>query len=244
MSDKMVNNRIVAYLFICLLIFFSCISYGLTADASENTITVSTVRGDLGDTVFLYLIASYIKTAGFQLEIFYDEETLELQDSVQGKRIIDLINNGSITINDKSKGFIRLLFYHHENVVIREIVKMEFKVISEINGVSAVYIDKNSDYNEIYDENVEPININYISGGVRGRDRSYIVDNGEIGVSDAILILRHVVGLVDIGKVYGLEALQRAKVTGGEGPSVADAIAILRFIVGLNDSFFIQVLKI
>ncbi len=62
--------------------------------------------------------------------------------------------------------------------------------------------------------------------------------DGSIDVGDAILVLRHIVGLVDIEEEYGAEALVRAKVSGGEGPvDVGDAILILRYIVGLIDNF-------
>ncbi len=57
-------------------------------------------------------------------------------------------------------------------------------------------------------------------------------------MGDAILILRHIVGLIDIEAEYGPEALIRAKVnTGGGALDVGDAILILRYIVGLITKF-------
>ncbi len=50
----------------------------------------------------------------------------------------------------------------------------------------------------------------------------------------AILVLRHIVGLITLEP----DAKERAKVTGGAGKlSVQDAILILRYIVGLTDTF-------
>jgi PKD repeat protein len=65
--------------------------------------------------------------------------------------------------------------------------------------------------------------------------------NGQVDVGDAILVLRHIVGLVDIGAEYGPEALIRAKVnTGGGALDVGDAILILRYIVGLITKFPVE----
>lgn len=75
----------------------------------------------------------------------------------------------------------------------------------------------------------------WIYGGV-----SYYgdIDNsGDISVTDAILVLRHVVKSIDIAEVYGEDALNRAGVSGGEGLTVNDAILILRYIVGLIEGF-------
>ncbi len=60
--------------------------------------------------------------------------------------------------------------------------------------------------------------------------------NNVVNVADAILILRHIVGLIDIESLYGPSALSRARVSGATGPlNIADAILILRYIVGLTD---------
>ncbi|NLZ27586.1 MAG: hypothetical protein GX887_01300, partial [Firmicutes bacterium] len=64
-----------------------------------------------------------------------------------------------------------------------------------------------------------------------------ITGSGDVSVQDAIIVLRHIVGLVDIEKEYGPEAMIRARVGGDDGLSVADAILILRYIVGLIDEF-------
>lgn len=60
--------------------------------------------------------------------------------------------------------------------------------------------------------------------------------NGTIDVSDAILLLRHIVGLA------GLEPLQQVAgdVNGDGRVDVADAILILRRIVGLIDRFPVE----
>ncbi len=64
-------------------------------------------------------------------------------------------------------------------------------------------------------------------GDVNGDDK--------IDVVDAILVLRHIVGLINLETEYGPGALVRAKMSGGIGePNVGDAILILRHIVGLN----------
>ncbi len=62
--------------------------------------------------------------------------------------------------------------------------------------------------------------------------------DGNIDIGDAILILRHIVELVDIGELYGPEALVRARVSSPTGEvDVGDAILILRYIVGLITEF-------
>ncbi len=65
--------------------------------------------------------------------------------------------------------------------------------------------------------------------------------DGRIDVADAILVLRHIVGLLDIGEEYGPEALVRGRVSGPTGGiNVGDAILILRYIVGLIPQFPIE----
>lgn len=76
------------------------------------------------------------------------------------------------------------------------------------------------------DITVNAIFISRIKGDVSG--------DGEVDVADAILLLRHIVGLTDLDEV----ALFRAKVSeGGKEPNVGDVILILRYIVGLIDGF-------
>ena len=67
--------------------------------------------------------------------------------------------------------------------------------------------------------------------------RGDVNGDGKIDVSDVILILRHIVGIIDIAEEYGAAALERAKVSGDDDLSVADAILLLRYIVGLVDDF-------
>jgi hypothetical protein len=65
--------------------------------------------------------------------------------------------------------------------------------------------------------------------------------DGRIDVGDAILVLRHIVGLIDLEAEFGSGALQRAKVSGSEEPvNVGDAILILRYIVGLVKEFPVE----
>lgn len=67
--------------------------------------------------------------------------------------------------------------------------------------------------------------------------------DGHIDVSDAILTLRHIVGLVNLKDKYGADALIRAKVTKGEGePNVGDVVLILRYIVGLIETFPVELM--
>ncbi len=62
---------------------------------------------------------------------------------------------------------------------------------------------------------------------------------GEVEIADAILVLRHVAGLIDLRHVelFGEGAFERALVSGGEEPRVEDAVLILRYIAGLIDDF-------
>ncbi len=63
-------------------------------------------------------------------------------------------------------------------------------------------------------------------------------EDGEINVLDAVLILKHIVGLIDLEEEYGPTALDRAKVSGSGGKlNAGDAILILRYLVGLIDSW-------
>ncbi len=65
--------------------------------------------------------------------------------------------------------------------------------------------------------------------------------DGQIDVEDAILILRHLVGLIDIEAAFGSHAYTRAKVSGkGETLNVGDAILILRHAVGLITDFPVE----
>ena len=61
--------------------------------------------------------------------------------------------------------------------------------------------------------------------------------DGLVDVGDAILVLRHIVGLVNIENEYGAEAIVRANVNGDGDVDVGDAILILRYIVGLISEF-------
>ncbi len=63
----------------------------------------------------------------------------------------------------------------------------------------------------------------------------HVTGGYNIGVNDAIAILRHIVNLNDLREshTYPSNAFNRARVSGKEAPSVEDAILILRYIVGL-----------
>ncbi len=62
--------------------------------------------------------------------------------------------------------------------------------------------------------------------------------DGWVSINDAILILRHSVGLIDLEANYGPESLDRARVNGGKGvPDLADALLILRRVTGLINAF-------
>ncbi len=63
-----------------------------------------------------------------------------------------------------------------------------------------------------------------------------VTGNGEISVQDAIMVLRHIVGLIELDT----EQLVRAMVSGGESLTVQDAIQILRHIVGLINKFPVE----
>ncbi len=73
------------------------------------------------------------------------------------------------------------------------------------------------------------------AGTVQGFEVRYgdVNNDHRVNVVDAVLILRHTVGLIDIEEIYGTRGLRSAKVTpGGREPDVTDAIAILQYIVG------------
>ncbi len=54
-------------------------------------------------------------------------------------------------------------------------------------------------------------------------------DDGRIDVEDAILVLSHIAGLIDIGEEYDHQALVRARVSSQTGEvDVGDAVLILR----------------
>lgn len=65
--------------------------------------------------------------------------------------------------------------------------------------------------------------------------------NWEVDISDAVVVLRHIAGLINISDEFCPTALLRAKVTqSGEELNVGDAILILRRIVGLITEFPVE----
>ena len=60
--------------------------------------------------------------------------------------------------------------------------------------------------------------------------------SGEVNVGDAILVLRGIVGLIELNP----EQLEAADVSGSNGVDVSDAILILRYIVGLITEFPVE----
>lgn len=65
--------------------------------------------------------------------------------------------------------------------------------------------------------------------------------NGSINVADAILLLRHIIGFVDLEQAYGAEALIRARVSCSHGaPAIEDAILILQYVLDLIEQFPVQ----
>ncbi len=76
---------------------------------------------------------------------------------------------------------------------------------------------------------ISTINV-FSYGDIRGK--------GSVNVSDAILVLRHIVGLIDISEEFGPDSLVRARVRETNGDvNVEDAILILKYIVGLIPNF-------
>lgn len=87
------------------------------------------------------------------------------------------------------------------------------------------------------DKAVSKEGIYFQYGEVPGRYGD-IAGNGLVDVNDAILILQHIVGQINIETDYGSDALLRAKVSDdGRDINIGDAILILRRNVGLIDFF-------
>ena len=63
--------------------------------------------------------------------------------------------------------------------------------------------------------------------------------SGSVTVADAIIVLRHLVGLTDLNSKehYDEFAAKRAMVSSDSSITVKDAIKILRKVVGLIDDF-------
>lgn len=62
--------------------------------------------------------------------------------------------------------------------------------------------------------------------------------SGKVYVVDAILVLRHLVGLIDLAALYGDGVFERAAVSGaGEGLDITDAILIMKFTTGRINQF-------
>ena len=61
--------------------------------------------------------------------------------------------------------------------------------------------------------------------------------DGNIDIADAILILRDIIGMINIVEQYGPEGFIRADVSGDGSLDVGDAILILRYIVGIINEF-------
>ncbi len=65
-------------------------------------------------------------------------------------------------------------------------------------------------------------------------------NNGTVDIGDVILVLRHIVGLIDLEQEFGPEAVTRADVTGTGNVNINDAILIMQYIIGLIDEFPVE----
>ncbi len=77
-------------------------------------------------------------------------------------------------------------------------------------------------------------------GGMQGKYGD-VNNSGKVDIQDAILVLRHIVGLIDLKTdAFPEGAFDRARVNGDEKVSVGDGILILRYIVGLITAFPVE----
>lgn len=60
---------------------------------------------------------------------------------------------------------------------------------------------------------------------------------GNVNVADAIMVLRHIVGLVDLHYQFDSGSFYRADVNGDDNIDIDDVVIILQYIIGLIDSF-------
>lgn len=192
---------------------------------ADKTITISDACGFTGDTCQIDITASSIAMAGFQIAINYDPKVL------YPLSLTNRINIGSLTHNLYIEpGKIQLMWYTIENTVLTDLISIEFEIISEPEESSRIYINHDDSFNKVSDENLNDIDVAYINGiftsGYRMGD---VGGTGSITVADAILILRHIVGLIALET----DQIERGKVSGGAELSVDDAILILRYLVGL-----------
>ena len=166
---------------------------------------------------------------GFELHLFYDAgkadllEVLDL-DPLGGsgshvKTLLDLQEPGRVSLAET------LVF--EEGGLSGEdwtFLRLEYQALEEIHADSFI-LEKS----QIKLSDSQGIPLGLTMGDVNG--------DGSIDVADAILILRHIVGLVELNHTQ-LTAANVGGQTDGQGAplvDVSDAILILRYIVGLNE---------
>ena len=167
-------------------------------------------------------------------------------DRCKGVLLADLLADAGFSGPDWQVKVVATDGFDYGTVSLREIVKQEYLVTYQVNGEIFEDMDKSGGnpsplriYRRFNDGEDWRNRLTLIGGVSISPSRGDITGKGRVTVNDAILILRHIVGLIDIGEEYGPDALGRARVAGKEGPGVNDAILVLRYVVGLIEEFTI-----
>ncbi|MFY9114700.1 MAG: hypothetical protein WAO23_05615, partial [Dethiobacteria bacterium] len=165
-------------------------------------------------------------------------------DRCKGVLLADLLADAGFNGPDWQVKVVTTDGFDYRTVSLREIIKQEYLVAYQVNGEVFEDTDKSGGnpsplriYRRFNDGEDWQNRLTLISGVSITPCRGDITGKGRVTGHDAILILRHIVGLIDIGEEYGPDALGRARVTGKENPGVNDAILVLRYVVGLIEEF-------
>lgn len=175
-------------------------------DVGEAVITVTTVCGNKQDACFINV--PYVAPENISLN--HDEYTLYLsgiRNRVQLKEIIEPANTS----------YIDIIWHTGEG----NIAAVENGLVTAAGSGTTVITA------EMVDPEITAVcHITVIDDGIMYGD---VNGDKEVNVQDAIMILRHVVGLVSLTDA----CKQAADVTGSGDIAVQDAIKILRYVVGL-----------
>ncbi|GEM_PF-4197503 len=217
-----------------LCVTFIIFSLMLSAEVAADT-TVSIENKISAPARMVTLNASVTEEFfnGFQFDVFYDESVLiprivqegefggcffaDPHNTINGENIISIMADYST-----NKSFSGTLF------------SITFEVLGDYEEVSNVGFY--GEDNKLTMENGNELTLTLLPGSVTVICPKYgdVNLNNSITISDVILVLRYIVGLIELSE----EQLINAKVSDQDSSiNIGDAILILRYVVGLISQF-------